>query len=145
MNMRKALQITAVVAVLSACAPMSGGYSDPLSRLRNDSMATVDFIANELVEFLATGTENQAIEKAKIIVADSLKDPSSAQFRNVRIADYQNKKVICGEVNGKNSYGGYAGFSLFVSGISLASIYSSESRYADIERASNAGLIAACG
>ncbi|KQQ77226.1 hypothetical protein [Acinetobacter sp. Leaf130] len=46
-------------------------------------------------------TEN----KTKEIVLNSLKDPSSAQFQNV--------KGYCGEVNAKNSYGGYIGFRRF--------------------------------
>jgi hypothetical protein len=40
----------------------------------------------------------------------NLKDPSSAQFRNV----VQNGDMICGEVNGKNGFGGYSGFERFV-------------------------------
>ena len=38
-------------------------------------------------------------------VRNSLKDPQSAQFQNV--------KGYCGEVNAKNSYGGYTGFKQF--------------------------------
>lgn len=44
---------------------------------------------------------------AKEAVLSSLKDPESAQFKNI--------KGYCGEVNSKNSYGGYVGFKKFVS------------------------------
>lgn len=46
-----------------------------------------------------------------------LKDPGSAEFRNVyfhRGAD--NIPMTCGEVNSKNSFGGYGGFQKFISG-----------------------------
>lgn len=43
--------------------------------------------------------------KAQKAVKGSLKDPDSAIF--------QNTKASCGEVNAKNSYGGYTGFKKF--------------------------------
>jgi hypothetical protein len=42
--------------------------------------------------------------------ASALKDPSSVQLRNVK----ENKDVICGEYNSKNSYGAYGGYEPFV-------------------------------
>lgn len=36
-----------------------------------------------------------------------LRDPSSVQVRNVRIAESPEGRFYCGEVNGKNAYGGY--------------------------------------
>lgn len=47
---------------------------------------------------------------AKKLVADGLRDPASAQFRDVRM----NGEAVCGEVNGKNGFGAYAGFRHFV-------------------------------
>lgn len=45
-------------------------------------------------------------------VALNLKDPASAQFREM----YQLRSgTVCGEMNGKNSYGAYAGFTPFFS------------------------------
>jgi hypothetical protein len=43
-----------------------------------------------------------------------LKDPESAQFRNVFISSISGKRVVCGEVNARNSYGGLMGFERFV-------------------------------
>lgn len=43
---------------------------------------------------------------AREMVTAALKDPASAQFRNQR--------GLCGEVNSKNSFGGYAGFQRFI-------------------------------
>lgn len=48
------------------------------------------------------------VEKdSKEAVLSTLKDPDSAQFQNI--------KGYCGEVNSKNSYGGYVGFKRYVS------------------------------
>jgi hypothetical protein len=41
----------------------------------------------------------------------SLKDSESARFRNERIAK---SGALCGEVNSKNSFGGYVGFKRFI-------------------------------
>lgn len=43
---------------------------------------------------------------AREFVQGSIKDPSSAQFRN--------QSGVCGEVNSKNSFGAYAGFQRFI-------------------------------
>lgn len=48
--------------------------------------------------------------KAKDAVTNSLKDPQSAQFRNLTVHEGD---AICGEVNARNSFGGYAGFQPF--------------------------------
>ncbi|MBD9368833.1 hypothetical protein [Xanthomonas sp. XNM01] len=50
-------------------------------------------------------------QEAKEKVRQALKDPASAQWRNVNVI-YSN--VVCGEVNAKNSMGGYAGFQRFL-------------------------------
>jgi len=62
--------------------------------------------ANEEAAF-----EQRAIDKAQQIVRSSLKDPSSAQFEDVRF--YANTSGVCGKVNAKNSFGGYVGASPF--------------------------------
>lgn len=45
---------------------------------------------------------------AREFVTDNLKDPDSAQFKN--------QNGLCGEVNSKNSLGGYVGFQRFIAG-----------------------------
>lgn len=44
-------------------------------------------------------------------IAATLIDPGSAQFRHVR--SIPGVDAICGEINGKNRFGGYVGFRLF--------------------------------
>lgn len=56
------------------------------------------------------------IEKGKDAVRAALKDPDSAQFRNVYFKRGKDGiPVACGEVNSKNSLGGYGGYQKFVS------------------------------
>lgn len=45
-----------------------------------------------------------------------LRDPDSAQFRNVKMGGRADLPLVCGEVNSKNGFGGYTGFQRFVSG-----------------------------
>jgi hypothetical protein len=51
------------------------------------------------------------VEQDKI--KSRLKDSDSAEFRNVFVSS---KYAVCGEVNAKNSFGGYTGFVRFISG-----------------------------
>ena len=50
-------------------------------------------------------------------MSTKMKDPDSVQFRNIKFYRYDNNGkdsyVATGEVNGKNSYGGYVGFAPF--------------------------------
>lgn len=50
--------------------------------------------------------EVQSQRMARDFVLGALKDPDSAQFRS--------QKGFCGEVNSKNSFGGYTGFKRFI-------------------------------
>lgn len=49
-------------------------------------------------------------------VKSKLKDPDSAQFRNAFYSEAIGVPVTCGEVNSKNSLGGYVGFQRFIAG-----------------------------
>lgn len=53
------------------------------------------------------GCGSSDIDKARQAVAEKLNDPGSAQFRNERS---EKGGWVCGEVNGKNAFGGYIGF-----------------------------------
>jgi len=47
-------------------------------------------------------------------ISQQMKDPLSTEFQNLRIIKSNEGKVfVCGEVNAKNSYGGYEGFRQF--------------------------------
>lgn len=58
----------------------------------------------------ACSANNEARDAARAQVTATLKDPGSAQFRNEAMKGH----VLCGEINAKNSMGGYVGFSRFI-------------------------------
>lgn len=64
-------------------------------------------------------TQEKIIELGKDAVRERLKDPESANFRNLNIhkgrSPVENTYYVCGEVNSKNGFGGYAGFAPFQS------------------------------
>lgn len=60
--------------------------------------------------FLGPKLKDRAtIKGAQAAAAAQLRDPSSAQFRNMRVDSI----FVCGEINGKNGYGAYDGFVRF--------------------------------
>ena len=60
------------------------------------------------------GTKDHLIDQAKKSVAAELRDPASAQFRAVKAVRQEDGSIaVCGEVNGRNAFGGYAGYSQF--------------------------------
>ncbi|RXX51382.1 hypothetical protein DD604_03455 [Enterobacter cloacae] len=71
--------------------------------------------------------EEKAISLAKSEVAANLKDPASAQFRNVKVSKMTDAEdgrvvaVVCGEINGKNGFGAYAGFHPFLVELNMKS------------------------
>lgn len=64
-------------------------------------------------------SEEKAISLAQSEVSANLLDPGSAQFRNMKVAKMMDADdgrviaVVCGEINGKNGFGAYAGFHPF--------------------------------
>lgn len=86
----------------------------------------------------------QAVAAAKSAVADSLKDPSSVQFRDVHY--YPTTGAVCGQFNARNSFGGYVGFSLFkVDGSgALADIVSLHDLSSAYRRAAIKQFLASC-
>lgn len=67
------------------------------------------------VTMAACGSENrerdELIAEAKAAVGEQLKDPESAKFSEIGVP---RPGVVCGKVNGKNSYGAYSGAERFV-------------------------------
>lgn len=57
-------------------------------------------------------SNQQTIKAKRGYAVSQLRDPDSVQFRNERLTD---AGWLCGELNGKNAYGAYAGFKRFVS------------------------------
>jgi hypothetical protein len=73
------------------------------------TMLAVSLAACNKQEKKETSFEESIFRQAQETVSRDLKDPSSAQFRNLRYVE----PYVCGEVNAKNSFGGYVGFKKF--------------------------------
>ena len=56
---------------------------------------------------------DEFVNKSKQLITQDLKDPDSAKFTNLVIAQGKGQKLLCGSVNAKNSYGGYVGAKKF--------------------------------
>jgi hypothetical protein len=79
--------------------------------LSNGAIALIVLLALALTGgalWLITGGPHS---KARQAVQARLKDPESAQFRNLRETSTGN---VCGEVNARNEMGGYTGFKQFI-------------------------------
>ncbi|WP_278369504.1 hypothetical protein [Vreelandella titanicae] len=64
-------------------------------------------------------TANRYFEVKALVeqsVEDALKDSDSAEFRGFFPGESNGNVMGCGEVNAKNSFGGYTGFKRYVSG-----------------------------
>lgn len=54
------------------------------------------------------------VATATAAIANLLRDPGSMQTRNIRgYATASGDRIICGEYNSRNGFGGYGGFSAF--------------------------------
>lgn len=129
------------LCLLSCAAP---GPS-PIESLIQTSLDEVAKYGSYNQKYLQTSTEAALIDASLETTRNQLKDPGSAQFRNVRVAQFGPGKVVCGEINGKNSYGGYVGFRSFAASPIGATIQSTGNRYPEIDEAANSGIGAACG
>lgn len=74
----------------------------------------------------ADAKETVWVERSKDAVKAKMKDPNSAQFRNVYFSRSGGVPVACGEVNAKNSYGGYRGYQFFIAAGDSLTVLESE-------------------
>ena len=123
--------VTAVVAFGSAASAQAdacstnGGYppgspNAVMARMRN--IASGAYAACVEAQRARTPPVNWTPTRirtaARQAVTDKLRDPSPAQFRNVRRIEHSNgSTMFCGEVNGQNAYGGMPGFQRFEAGV----------------------------
>src|SRR5690606_22414740 len=75
------------------------------------------------------------IEEAKKAVRATMKDPDSAKFAGLKAID--DPPVVCGTVNGKNAFGGYAGPERFLSNGSGITYLESDMNPAEFSKAWN--------
>lgn len=138
---------TCLLSALGVVGCATSGGLTPVQQLQNSSLFEVRGHAMNMEAFLKSGkTEEEGIKVAVQSLTNGLKDPDSAKFRNVRMKTYDGLHIVCGEVNAKNSYGGYTGYKRFAAGPREASIESFDGgRYAALNAASNHGIDSICG
>jgi hypothetical protein len=107
--------IVAITLLIIALAPSSPNKS-ATSTKSTVSHATERMPEGHTYKYHETDGQKFAwIEKGREAIAQRLKDPDSAKFRGVyfmKRGEYP--PLVCGEVNSKNSLGGYAGFQRFI-------------------------------
>ena len=72
-------------------------------------------VAND-VEMTTTPTNSSELyNKAKVLVADRMRDPEATRFKDDYVAYTTNTgdEIVCGTVNAKNAMGGYVGYKTF--------------------------------
>lgn len=100
--------VLGVVAQLVLPKPPAPTAEEVKERARVDSVNTA--IRAEERE------DRTLIAAAEELVAKRLKDPGSAQFTDLLVVRVAGAPIVCGYVNGKNSFGGYTGAQPFVMG-----------------------------
>lgn len=110
--MFKRVFVIGVTSFLVACGI-------PLEKRINDHVPVLEAMFTNFSTFTEAFLKNRDEELGLQLASDKvkkiLKDPDSALFRNVRYVHFKDKgRLVCGEYNAKNSYGGYIGYALFV-------------------------------
>ena len=67
---------------------------------------------NKFTEYKATQQRHEASQVLRSQIVKSLKDPVTVQWRKELLST--DSKTLCGEVNAKNSLGGYVGFKRYI-------------------------------
>ncbi len=110
----------AYAAVLTASALLLGCNNEQNASSKKEQAADAEMKA-QVTSFL------------KEQISSTLKDPSSAQFKDAHLYQttlrFKSGKeltagggVLCGEINGKNSFGAYIGFRPFISKASFSNL-----------------------
>lgn len=73
---------------------------------------TTELVETEYIAFSRL-EDDELIERIKGNVLSKLRDPDSTQFRDLRLVRNETQAYLCGQVNSRNSFGGYTGFQWF--------------------------------
>lgn len=105
MKIQNALLIVLSSFLLAACeAPQNSNAR--LIALTTE-VVEMEYIAFSRLE------DDELIERIKGNVLSKLRDPDSAQFRDLRLVRNDTQAYLCGQVNSRNSFWGYTGFQWF--------------------------------
>lgn len=130
------LSILITALALSGC--MATGPS-----LKERNASTALGVARVTSEYYQEHGEAATLKAGKDAVKSMLKDPESAQFTSVRMGEFRGEKIVCGNVNAQNSFGGYVGVKPFAAGPLVAIIYE-EYDYDVLTNAANVAINEGC-
>ena len=99
----------ALISLVIVCSPVSVAQNSLGSIEKAYIDNTDNIIRTNYIVFKDMKAE-EIITLAREGVIYELKDPDSANFRNEKVIQNETGIYVCGEVNAKNSYGGYVGF-----------------------------------
>lgn len=121
-------------------APIQSPYQD----LHDKRIKEADEMAFSVEDALKKMHPDEVLQRSSENVVLQLKDPESVRFRNLRFIKHKERIVICGEVNAKNSFGGYVGFQVFVAGLTAAKIMNENEYKTAFGSADTAGVRSYC-
>lgn len=85
-----------------------------IARIASAEKEKIALIERERGESEQKNREVEAfVAKSKEALTKNFKDPSSSQLSELKVASNEQRKLLCGMVNAKNSYGGYVGAKRF--------------------------------
>ena len=108
--------------LLALCAC---GQADPETTIASEASAGPTESSTPTI-YSDTGKQAAWIEQGKDAVRAKLRDPDSAEFRNVKFYSGGGVPLSCGEVNANNGFGGKSGYERFISGGSTITVLESE-------------------
>lgn len=77
-------------------------------------------------KYLDAGKQAAWNDAGQEAIKAKLRDPESAQFRDVAFHSGSGTPITCGEVNSKNGFGGYSGFERFIAAGDVLTVIESE-------------------
>lgn len=139
-----ALVASASIFLITGCIASTQPIQSPYQGIYDKRLQEAEDMAKELEETIKTVPAEKILKKVEEMVTYGLKDPESSRFRNLRFVKYEGRVVVCGEVNAKNSYGGYVGFENFIAGLKTWHMMKSSEAHTAAGAAENAGLNTYC-
>jgi len=131
--------LSAILAALTNAAfGANATFSCEMIKDKKTRLSCIDSATRKQID-PAIQARKDFVHLSKKLVSDRMLDPAAAQFKEVTYiesdlqeGDEPTRHVVCGMVNGKNSYGGYVGFTTFwvdagTSGSPIVNVCSSDS------------------
>ncbi len=99
--------VIGLLLLVAKCAGSGVQDSSPTNDDEDSSTATDDGAYDRT-------TQHNVVIASRDGVRARLRDPDSAEFRNVGFYSGGESPAVCGEVNAKNAFGGYTGYERFI-------------------------------